>query len=65
MLMMKNNRPGLGGNWLLHLAGIAGIYVLGREAGKHRMMHSNSDNSWNKSFTTNETDSTPESGHQI
>ncbi len=65
MLMKNNHRPGLGSNWLLHLAGIAGIYVLGREAGKHHMMHSNSGSSWKQSSVTNETSSTPESGHQF
>ncbi|MFZ3100889.1 MAG: hypothetical protein WA131_11400 [Desulfitobacteriaceae bacterium] len=64
MLMMKNHRSGRGGNWLLHLAGIAGVFVLGREAGKHLRLHSNFGSSWNPSSTTDETVSTPESGHQ-
>ena len=62
-MFMNNRRPGLGSNWLLHIAGIAGVYVLGREAGKHHMMHTNCGSSWKKSSTKNETASTPESGH--
>jgi len=63
--MFMNNQRRPGGSWLLHLAGIAGIYVLGREAGKQQQKRrSNSGSSWNPFSTTNETVSTPESGHQ-
>ncbi|MHB8124172.1 MAG: hypothetical protein ACYDEJ_00790 [Desulfitobacteriaceae bacterium] len=58
-----NNRRRNGGNWLLHLAGIVGGYLLGRGAGKYNMMRPHSGDLWKRSATSNESVSTPKSDH--
>lgn len=57
----RKNRSG----WLFSLLGITGAYFLGRQAGKHRMTHTHSDNShptstWEQDIPQNEMDRDPE-----
>jgi hypothetical protein len=59
MFMMNRHRR-YGSRWLLHLLGIVGGFVLGRESGKYMNSHSGK-----RSFMFNESGGNSESGQQI